>query len=248
MPGSKCRDCGSELPLNARFCPSCGVEVDPENRPAVEKEHQERTEGTIQCRNCGTENNAGLAYCKSCGIKLSPAGRKRGDAGPQLGPKSSRKGKPRGKIESWHIASMLGIVSVILVIFYFAERDNRDPAALLQQANELHDSRKFSEAIGVYKKYLDVNPNNVDARVDLGICYFELGDFQAARAEMEKGLTINPKHQLAYYNLGIVSMQERNIEQARRWFEHTIAIDSTTEIAKRSRMMIQQHSFPMKNK
>jgi tetratricopeptide (TPR) repeat protein len=181
-------------------------------------------------------------------MRLSPVDQKGDDASSRQGSQKSRKGRTKGKIESWHIAIMLAAVAIILIVFYFAEKDDWDPGALLQQANELHDTRKFSEAIELYKKYLDQNPRDVDARVDMGICYFELGDFQTARSEMEKGLAINPKHQLAYYNLGIVSMQERNIEQARQWFERTIAIDSTTEIAKRSRMMIQQHSFPMKNK
>jgi tetratricopeptide (TPR) repeat protein len=248
MAVSKCRACGSELPPDARFCSSCGVELDPGSQPAVEREKQGIKIETVACRNCGSENSAGLTYCESCGMRLSSVGQKRDDTASRQGSQNSRKGRTKGKIESWHIAIMLAVVAIILIVFYFTEKDNRDPAALLQQANELHDTQKYSEAIELYKKYLDQNPRDVDARVDMGICYFELGNFQTARTEMEKGLTINPKHQLALYNLGIVSMQERNVEQARQWFERTIAIDSTTEIAKRSRMMVQQHSFPMKNK
>ncbi len=251
MSATKCHACGDELPPGARFCPSCGAKMGAEGIPAMEGEHREKHAETITCRNCGSINDVTLTYCESCGARLSLITQDESGGMPhqkRQPPEKVKKGKRRGKIGSWHIAVSLAVVAVILIVFYFMAKKDQDPAARLKLANELHDARKFPEAIEEYKNYLDLNPRDVDARVDMGICYFEMGDLLTARSEMGKGLSINPKHQLANFNLGIVSLQERNIEQARQWFEQTIAIDSTTDIAKRARMMIQQHSFPIKTK
>lgn len=280
----KCHACENELPLKARFCPSCGVKIELEDIPAAEGEHHEKQKEIITCRNCGSGNDAELTYCESCGARLSRALQNENDVITYQRKQSQekiRKGKKRGKIEIRHIAIIFAVFTVIIIVLYFivknesetsvtqepsamaapleakisakidsleiVVRENpEDPAARLKLANALHDAQKFFEAIGEYQNYLVLNPRDVDARVDMGICYFELRDYSSARAEMEKGLLIDPKHQLAHFNLGIVSLQERNIEQARVWFEKTIAIDSTNNIAKRSRMMIQQHSFPVK--
>jgi len=279
----KCHACGNELPLKARFCPSCGVKIELEDIPA-ETVHHEKQKEIITCRNCGSGNDAELTYCESCGARLSGALQNENDVITHQRKRSQekiRRGKKRGKIEIWHSAIILAVFAVIIIVLYLIVKNERetsvtqeplavaapleakisakidslesvvranpeDPAARLKLANALHDAQKFIDAIGEYKNYLVLNPCDVDAMVDMGICYFELRDYSSARAEMEKGLSIDPKHQLAHFNLGIVSLQERNIEQARLWFEKTIAIDSTNNIAKRSRMMIQQHSFPVK--
>jgi tetratricopeptide (TPR) repeat protein len=211
------------------------------------KENHGKRDEKVLCRNCGSENSAGLVCCERCGARLFPVGHGGDDALAEARPLNTGKGKARGKIESWHVAIMLAVVAVVIVVFYVVENEERDPAPQLKLANDLHDTKKFPEAIEAYKKYLNQNPRDVDARVDLGICYYEQGDYRTARVEMLKALEINPKHQLAGYNLGIVSLRERDLGQARIWFEKTIAIDSTTEVAARSKMMIHQHSFPMKS-
>jgi len=51
----KCSGCQSDLPLDARFCPKCGLPL-----------------GSI-CQHCKTPNQLGDAFCKSCGQPLAPA-------------------------------------------------------------------------------------------------------------------------------------------------------------------------------
>jgi hypothetical protein len=59
------------------------------------------------------------------------------------------------------------------------ESNPDDGPSMLRLANLLHDNamadpRLFVRAADAYRKYLALNPKDGDARVDLGICYFEL--------------------------------------------------------------------------
>ena len=127
-----------------------------------------------------------------------------------------------------------------------------DMDATLQLANRLHDIKFFPRALTLYQRYLKVNPANVDARVDLGICYFELGladssrrpeYMREARREMEKALTENPKHQLAYFNLGIVSLHSGSIEEANTLFKKCFDLNPNSETGKRAQQLYSQHQF-----
>lgn len=100
-----------------------------------------------------------------------------------------------------------------------AEANPDSPDALLAYAHALHDSGFPEQAIVQYRQYLAFVPDNPDARVDLGICYFETKDYTTAIAEMEKAVAGHPDHQLGNYNLGIVNLNAGNKEKAREWFE-----------------------------
>jgi tetratricopeptide (TPR) repeat protein len=119
-------------------------------------------------------------------------------------------------------------------------------------ANRLHDARAFPGAVSMYERYLKLNPSNPDARVDLGISYFELalGDslrreeyFGLARKEMQQALQYAPSHQLAHFNLGIVSLHTGDMMGANEWFRKCVKIDPNSEIGKKAQTLINQHSF-----
>jgi len=134
-----------------------------------------------------------------------------------------------------------------------AVRDNPgDPAAVLQLANGLHDARDWNRAIDTYQMYLTKVPGNPDARVDMGICYFELAQLSPSKAgeyfnkaitEMEAALKKSPGHQSATFNLGIVNLQMGNTEKSNTWFKRTAAIDSTSPLGQRARRILEQHTF-----
>ena len=48
-------------------------------------------------------------------------------------------------------------------------------------------------AIETYKKYLRLKPADADARVDMGICYYESGDSPTALKEMQTALNVRPE-------------------------------------------------------
>lgn len=122
----------------------------------------------------------------------------------------------------------------------YVEANPDDMPAALAFANALHDAKLTDQAIVYYKKYLLKNPTDPDARVDLGICYFELGDNDTAIKEMTLAVKDNPTHQLGHFNLGIVSMAANRMDEARAWFEKTIAIDATSQAGQSAQRFLQE--------
>src|SRR5690606_25246217 len=81
-----------------------------------------------------------------------------------------------------------------------------DLQSLLHLAHLKNDAGLYDAAIISYKNYLDKNPSDADARVDMGVCYYNLKDYNSAITEMKKALEYKPDHQIAHLNLGIVNL------------------------------------------
>lgn len=132
----------------------------------------------------------------------------------------------------------------------------KDRVALLKLANmlhdaSLHDSRLLQRAIDAYAKYLTMDPADPNARVDMGICYFELARVDSdnapahlsrAIAEMKTAIQNNPNHQPAAFNLGIVNLNAGDMGEAAKWFAKAVAIDPNSDLGKRAKQLLEQHS------
>jgi len=116
-----------------------------------------------------------------------------------------------------------------------------DKQSTIQLANLLQDSKFFDRAVIYYKKYLEMEPEDVNARVDLGICYYNLRDYQNATKEMETAVKHQPDHQVANLNLGIVNLASGNLEAAKKWFGKTVDIDPNTDAGKKAQELLQSH-------
>jgi len=125
-----------------------------------------------------------------------------------------------------------------------------DVHAKLALANALQDNGAFNRAIELYKAYLGVHGDDPNARVDLGICYFELARTDSVHSEAFLELAIKEMtaafqgkkdHQPAAFNLGIVYLTAGNLEESNRWFERAAMLDSTTALGRRARQMLEQH-------
>ncbi|NWG28209.1 MAG: tetratricopeptide repeat protein [Ignavibacteriaceae bacterium] len=116
-----------------------------------------------------------------------------------------------------------------------------DLESTLHLAHLLQDSGLLEKAITNYKKYLARFPENADARVDMAICFFNLGDNATAISEMESAIKYQPKHQIAHLNLGIVNLTARNIEASKIWFEKTVELDPNSEAGKRAQELLNSH-------
>lgn len=112
---------------------------------------------------------------------------------------------------------------------------------LIELANLLFDSGLFERAIIYYRQYLEVHPENADARIDLGVCYYEIRDYETAIKEMESALKYQADHQIGHFNLGIVNLAAGNREKSREWFEKTIVIDPASSFGKRAKELIESH-------
>jgi tetratricopeptide (TPR) repeat protein len=131
-----------------------------------------------------------------------------------------------------------------------------DLSISLQLANFLSDNRFYDKAITYYQSYLQKKPKDSNARVDMGICYKEIGQYDNATREMKQALVYNPSHLFATFNLGIVALDEGKmymdqgqmdranelIKESNDWFKKTVALAPTSEVGKRAQQLLSQHS------
>ncbi len=133
-----------------------------------------------------------------------------------------------------------------------------DNTLLLQFANLLHDNRFYDKAIQRYTEYLRKNPTDVDARVDLGICYYETDRTGEAKQQMLKALEYDPRHLLGVFNLGIVNLRiaqaemtagnteraNKAVQEANDWFRKTVALDPNGSAGQRAQRLLTEHGQP----
>jgi len=121
------------------------------------------------------------------------------------------------------------------------KQNPEDYKSLLEMAHLKNDSGLFEAAIQNYKTYLDKNPKDADARVDMGVCYFNLKDFPSAIKEMETALTHVPNHQIAHLNLGVVNLSSGNIEKSKEWLKKAYDLNPTSEVGIKAEQLLNNH-------
>jgi len=116
-----------------------------------------------------------------------------------------------------------------------------DLKSLLSLSHLLNDSGFYDKAIENYKKYLTKDSKNVDVIIDMGVCYYQLGDFDSAIKTMEKGVSINPKHQIGNFNLGIVNSAKGNNLKSQEYFGKAVKIDPNSDIGIKAKNLLDNH-------
>jgi TPR repeat protein len=87
-----------------------------------------------------------------------------------------------------------------------ATRDPRDPEPRLRLANLFYDQKQYNKAIEWYRRALELDSRNVNARTDLGTAYSYVGRPRDALREYRKSLETDPGHAPTLYNLILVSL------------------------------------------
>ncbi|MFN8154834.1 MAG: tetratricopeptide repeat protein [Bacteroidia bacterium] len=87
-------------------------------------------------------------------------------------------------------------------------------------------SELVQKSIASYKKVLEINPKNLNAKTDLGACYAD------GTNEPMKGILLlrevvaeDPKHEMAQYNLGMLSVKSGQLDKAIERFKTVLEIN-----------------------
>ncbi len=118
----------------------------------------------------------------------------------------------------------------------------RDTASILELAHLKNDSGLYSQAIVNYKQYLELVPGDPDARIDMGICYYNLKDYDTAIKEMKNALEYDPKHQIGYLDLGIVNLTAGNVEESNKWLKKAVKLDPLSDYGKKAAELLNSHT------
>lgn len=254
-----CPGCGVELAAGESVCSSCHTPIEwpPEMTGAS------GAPTVTLCPVCGFNNLPGTHVCKSCGAKL-PAAR-RVAKGRRAGKKVdwqviapvvvilaavviyfvlSQKKEPKSSadVHANVPAETQGMIAQMQELKVQVARNPADMQSTLRLANLMQDAQIYDQAITYYRKYLEKNAKNPDARVDMAVCFFQKGDSKTAIDEIENALKDNPRHQQAYFNLGIITLTGGDPVKANEYFNKVVSIDPNADVAKRAQEIMKQHS------
>lgn len=136
--------------------------------------------------------------------------------------------------KTWDIYKQPGISA-----YYFEKLSSLEPneTNYLNTAYRFFDAYKLTKdsisinwmlnkAIRNYTKVLELNPNNLDAKTDLGVLYAEgTSDPMKGIMLLREVLKANPNHENAQMNMGILSLKSQQHDKALGRFKKVLEIN-----------------------
>jgi tetratricopeptide (TPR) repeat protein len=103
--------------------------------------------------------------------------------------------------------------------------EQTDPVDYFEKAVEAHKKGEFTRAAEMYKKALEMDPENKRAFVLLGNVAYHLGELEDSVTYYKKAIELDPEYSIAFFNLGSVFEDLGDLEEARVNFQKATEID-----------------------
>ena len=108
----------------------------------------------------------------------------------------------------------------------------KDFDSIVELGNINFDQKNYNDAISLYKKALEVRPDALNVRTDMGTAMFYQNRFDEAVVEFDKTLQSDPKNAQALFNLGVTYLHGKNdSKKALQYWEKLIAENPNHEQA-----------------
>ncbi len=99
------------------------------------------------------------------------------------------------------------------------------PVAHYGLAGVLRDAGRYQEAAREYREAIRLQPDYVDAYIELGVANATLRDFAAAREALETARGLDPGQASIYANLGALAVNQGQLEQALPFFRRAAELE-----------------------
>ncbi len=93
-----------------------------------------------------------------------------------------------------------------------------DAVSLNISADRYYQEGHLAEAVAEYRKALELDPENVNVRNSLGVCYAKQDNHDAALAQFEKAMQLAPREVMAIYNIGLIHYIRGEKEKAEHFW------------------------------
>lgn len=110
--------------------------------------------------------------------------------------------------------------------FQDRRRDRLDAKGWYDRARELENSDQPG-VVEAYGRALQLDPELLDAHIDLGRFLHEQGDLEGAQRRYREALDVDPDSVTARFNAGVVAEDLGQTEQALAAYTQTLAVDPT---------------------
>ncbi len=101
-----------------------------------------------------------------------------------------------------------------------------DDVSLNISGDKLFQNGDIDAAIMEFNTALALNPNNINVRNSLGVCYGLLGRLDLAEREFSAAIRGNGLEVMTLYNLGLIHMLLADREKALDYFQKALALDN----------------------
>lgn len=109
------------------------------------------------------------------------------------------------KLKNWFFVYFLMVNGV-------ANAQTEQP--FVQSGYEKHVKGEFLSALEDYSKALVINPNNLDALYNRGVCRLAVNFLDSAKVDFDRTLQLNKTHALAFYNRATILVIQNDYEAA----------------------------------
>lgn len=94
------------------------------------------------------------------------------------------------------------------------EKNPENPEYLARLGDLYFESSRYEQAIEMYKRVLNLNPQDVDTYNDMGLALYYTGRSDLATDTLKKGAEAAPSYQRIWLSLGFVLMSSGRNEEA----------------------------------
>lgn len=115
------------------------------------------------------------------------------------------------------------------------EADPTDTLTRKEYADLLHAGHRQEDALALYNKILDIDPNRIDILTRLTYNYYNAGDIQKSEEANNKILRIDSDNHFANYNVGAIAIARGDTSGAKRIWNDVIIKYPETEVAEFAR-------------
>lgn len=240
-----CPDCGQCHPPGSKFCSSCGKPLPVALRQGSGPGRQNEHTGGLSRSQLTILLSIGLIAGLICGIYyylnfIEPlAAKEKVDPHQQTAGQASAQ-QTTGQNSELQAPGNLHTQEEIDQLKAQVEQSPDDVELNIHMGNILFDNGRFAEAIPYYRKALQLEPNNPDVIVDLGVCYFNLKNYPAAKEQFQLALTSNPQHVNALYNMGVVAVQLGDVNELIHYWTKLHEVAPNSEQARRAMEILDQ--------
>jgi Flp pilus assembly protein TadD len=113
-----------------------------------------------------------------------------------------------------------------------------NPELLAQQADALFVERRYTEAVPVYRRLLELRPDDVEVHNDLGLALHYMGDSDGALTQLRAGAAKDATHQRIWLTIGFVSLQTGDAVEARTALERARDLGADTGVGQEASRLL----------
>lgn len=108
---------------------------------------------------------------------------------------------------------------------------NQSVKSIHQKAISCYKDKRFEDAIALWEKALEVNPQEIEVLYSLGLIYFEIKKFDESIKFLIQLLDLSPGHFKAMLIIGTAYIKLRKFELAEEYIQKSIEINSKHKLS-----------------